>query len=63
MLIINCRNDRNKSKYKCDRCGKECFLHEKRGVYIENDLGRAVKAWDLCLRCYKALKRGMETRK
>jgi len=63
MIIKMCRTDREKSLYKCDRCGKKCLLHEKKGIYVDNDYNRAVKQWDLCLRCYEALERGVEHRK
>lgn len=60
MLIQMSNKDRSKSLYECDRCNKKCSLNEKKGIYIENELGRPVKEWDLCLRCYKALKMGIK---
>ena len=59
MLIRMCRKNRNKSLYKCDRCGRECKLQECKGIYVTNEFGRPVKQWDLCLKCYEALKRGI----
>lgn len=58
-------------KYYCDRkkCGKEMQQKDKYTIYIENynyitkglyRKNAKRKMWDLCPRCYKMLKRGIE---
>ena len=63
MLIKTCYKDNAKSLYKCDRCGKNCEINDCKGIFITDKFRSPIKKWDLCLRCYEALERGVEHRK
>jgi len=63
MLLEICYKDKTQSLYRCDRCKKVCKLNECKPIYTTNENRKAVKKWDLCLRCYEALERGVGNRK
>lgn len=53
-------NIHNKSTYKCDRCEKIITKKHRIGLYIQKDTETPKKYCDLCLRCFRALQRGIE---
>lgn len=60
MLINKNFFDKNKSKYCCDRCKSEMLLNNRYSIYIGLGSRTAHKRWDLCIRCYKLLEKGIE---
>ena len=60
MILKIDKQDRTKSLYKCDKCGKECKNKDSRGIYSTNDEGKVLKRFDLCLKCYESFKKYVE---
>ncbi len=63
MLISTNVRDKTKSIYMCDRCKREITLKEKVAIYTSINNQNIKKRYDLCNKCYKALKRGISKRK
>lgn len=51
---------RTRTKYMCDRCKTQVVAETRKAIYVQENKGTARKKWDLCLKCYAALKRGIE---
>ena len=60
MLLNNNTNTHLQGIYKCDRCSKELHSNNRYGIYIAESKCTAKKKWDLCDKCFSALKRGIE---
>lgn len=60
MLIKKDNSCNGKSMFMCDRCKTELTTETRRGIYIQHDRRMPKKRWDLCLKCFAALKRGIE---
>lgn len=60
MLVEKSCQKEVKSIYKCDRCGKSVDVKNKIGIYTQKHLSNSRKYCDLCLRCFRALERGIE---
>lgn len=52
----------NMTKYRCDRCDKEIGCNERAGIFVQTNKNPK-KKWDLCMKCYRALVRGIENKK
>lgn len=50
------------TKYRCDRCDKEIGCNERVGIFVQTNKNPK-KKWDLCMKCYRALVRGIENKK
>ena len=48
------------SRFKCDRCKIDLTIETRHAIYIQEYKLMPKKAYDLCDRCYRALKRGIE---
>ena len=48
------------TKYKCDRCNARLTVETRKAIYVLENKGSPKKKWDLCLKCYASLKRGIE---
>lgn len=61
MLIEINRKDKEKSEYECDRCKKRYYSKWIKTIYVAEWKKRVpFKKWDMCLKCYRNLERGME---
>ena len=60
MLLLVDKHNKNRSTYKCDRCGRIVDVKEKVGIFTQKYLQNYKKYCDLCLPCYKAFVRGIE---
>ena len=59
MLIKKDLKDKRKSIYECDRCKKRTTRDNNVQICIkENQVAK--KKWDLCTRCFQALRKGIE---
>lgn len=59
MLIEIGRNDKSKSIYKCDMCGKKITIKEFNKIHVEKPYDINRKFWDLCDDCLKKLVRSI----
>lgn len=60
MLIEKDGTGRGRTVFKCDRCNKYLTRDNRYGLYIQQYKFSPKKAYDLCDKCFKALKRGIE---
>ena len=61
MLVKMDKKGFTKSIYSCDRCHKEINTEtDNRFKVTVNKNNKKIKHWDLCIRCYSALYRGLE---
>ena len=60
MLVKTDFKNQFRSTYVCDRCGKEMDVKHKIGLYKQEYLKNSKKYCDLCLKCFKALDRGIK---
>lgn len=63
MLIKKDLTNMNKSIYECDRCHIPIKKEEKIGIYISAGRKQPIKQWDLCIKCYRSLVRGINKNK
>lgn len=63
MLVKTDFKNQFRSTYVCDRCGKEMDVKHKIGLYKQEYLKNSKKYCDLCLKCFKALERGIKNGK
>lgn len=61
MLIKKDLRTNKNSVYKCDRCKKECGKSEKVSIGVDFYCEGWRKKYDLCLHCYKLMRRGIES--
>ena len=59
LLKINIQN-KNRSTYQCDRCGRVIDVKHKITIYSQKYLCNSKKYCDLCLSCFRALDRGIK---
>lgn len=59
LLKINIQN-KNRSTYQCDRCGKVVDVKHKITIYSQKYLCNSKKYCDLCVKCFRALDRGIK---
>lgn len=60
MLVKKDCSCKGLSKFMCDRCKTELIAENKRAIYVQYDKYSPKKRWDLCLKCFSSLKRGIE---
>lgn len=63
MLMEKDGTGKGRTLFKCDRCNKKVSRENRKGIYIQERSFSPKKAYDLCNRCYAALKRGVENGK
>lgn len=45
--------------FECDRCKTQINSLERKIIYIASYESNPKKKWDFCLKCYKALQKGI----
>ena len=61
MLVKTDYTGKSKSIYACDRCKKELHTEEDNRFRVDiRKNNKMIKKWDLCIKCYSALYRGIE---
>lgn len=60
MLVELDYTKNRKTKYKCDRCDADLTPDTRYAIYVQEPKRTYKKKWDLCIRCTRALKRGIE---
>lgn len=60
MLVEKSTQKQWKSMYECDRCGLKTEKKDRVGIYIQRDTETPKKYSDLCIKCFKALNRGIK---
>ena len=60
MLVNKDLKNQFKSTYECDRCGKIVDVKHKIGLFKQEYLSNQKKYCDLCLKCFRALDRGIK---
>lgn len=60
MLIEKDKSGQGRSVFMCDRCNKHVSRDNRYGIYIQQYKYMPKKAYDLCDKCYRAFKRGIE---
>ena len=59
MLLKKSWNGKGHSQFVCDRCGKKITIKNRYAIYVKNDKLSHKKEFDLCDKCYVALKKGI----
>lgn len=58
MLVKINKQDKTKSKYKCDKCRKQLSTDTRYTIYIkEPNSDKVKKIWDLCESDYEKIKK------
>ena len=60
MLVEKDGSGKGRTLFKCDRCNKYLTRENRKGIYVQENKLMPKKQWDLCIRCFAALKRGIE---
>lgn len=55
MLISQCYQDKNKSKYTCDKCKINIRIKNMYKIYVQAPEEKITKKWDLCTKCYEKI--------
>ena len=58
MLVKINKQDKSKSKYKCDKCKKHLTTDTRYIIYIkEPEKDKVKKSWDLCEKDYEMIRK------
>lgn len=59
MILEKSVKSKLKTRYKCDRCGKEIseISETENKVYVQESNAKIKKLCDLCDKCYRSLKK------